>query len=102
MTEISKICSGITSLKDIKCNREEEQNNVNSIYLHGNQINKIELGVLTKFKNLISLDLSSNNISKIEGLNELYHLKFLNLSNNKVILNKENYIIHIKYINKKI
>jgi len=83
MTEISKIYSNICTLKEINC-PYNEQKNIYSIALHSNDIKIIEPGILQKFCNLTSLDLSSNQIEKIQGLEKLYNLKVLNLSNNKV------------------
>ncbi|ORX87418.1 outer arm dynein light chain 1 [Anaeromyces robustus] len=83
MTEISQIYSNINTIKDIKCSYNE-QKNINSITLHSNNIKVIEQGILHKFINLTILDLSSNQIEKIQGLEKLYNLKILNLSNNKI------------------
>ncbi|KAL6598427.1 hypothetical protein LY90DRAFT_509315 [Neocallimastix californiae] len=94
MTEISRIYSNIDTLKDVKC-PYNEQKNINSIALHSNNIKVIEPGILQKFCNLTLLDLSSNQIEKIQGLEKLYNLKTLNLSNNKV----NNNSIFIIYIN---
>ncbi|ODV58858.1 leucine-rich repeat domain-containing protein [Ascoidea rubescens DSM 1968] len=50
--------------------------------LSKNNLSKIER--LSKFSSLTDLDLSKNNISKIENLSSLTKLKFLNLSFNKL------------------
>ncbi|OUM67917.1 hypothetical protein PIROE2DRAFT_4465, partial [Piromyces sp. E2] len=83
MTEISKIYSDISTLKEINC-PYNEQKNIHSIVLHSNNIRVIEPGILQKFCNITSLDLSSNHIEKIQGLEKLYNLQILNLSNNKI------------------
>lgn len=53
------------------------------LYLHQNNIESIaDLSALSE--TLLELDLSTNRISKIEGLEKLKHLSILNLSENKI------------------
>ncbi|KAI9209475.1 uncharacterized protein BJ171DRAFT_118277 [Polychytrium aggregatum] len=57
---------------------------VTSVSLHANRIEFIDPVVLAKFPNLVLLDLSSNQIKKMQGLECLGKLQELNLSNNKI------------------
>jgi len=74
-TSLSMIDCGIRSLKEVPLKRS-----LVSINLHSNKIVKIEN--LVYLQSLIHLDLSSNQIKQIAGLNGLFSLKSLNLSCN--------------------
>ena len=73
--ELCLIDCGVTSLLDIPL-----RNHLQSINLHSNYINRIE--GLQHLKFLKHLDLSANQIRIIEGLDGLVLLKTLNLSCN--------------------
>ncbi|OHS97228.1 hypothetical protein TRFO_36579 [Tritrichomonas foetus] len=57
---------------------------IKNLQVSNNKIEKIEEEHLQKCKSLSILDLSSNQISKIENLFYLHHLVSLNLSNNQI------------------
>ncbi|CAF0906318.1 unnamed protein product [Brachionus calyciflorus] len=76
-SDLSMIDCGIKSIKDLNL-----RYNLKSINLHSNQITKIEN--LTYLQHLVNLDLSSNKISKINGLHGLVSLRNLNLSCNQI------------------
>ncbi|EDO35299.1 predicted protein [Nematostella vectensis] len=77
--EICWIDSQITSIKSLKLH-----SNLVTLNLHSNHISKIE--GLQHLQNLRHLDLSSNQISHIEGLTSLGYLRVLNLSCNRIYL----------------
>lgn len=77
-TALSMIDCGIKSLKDVPL-----KYHLTSVNLHSNQLTRIEN--LTYLKHLVYLDLSSNQIVKISGLNGLLSLKVLNLSCNCIV-----------------
>lgn len=74
---LSLIDCGIKSLKDVPLKL-----NLISINLHSNKLTKIEN--LTYLHNLNHLDLSSNQIKHISGINSLVSLKSINLSCNLI------------------
>jgi hypothetical protein len=76
-TSLSMIDCGVKSLNDLPLKA-----NLLSINLHSNFILKIENLSLLQF--LTHLDLSSNKISHIQGLNGLVSLRSLNLSCNQI------------------
>ncbi|KAI9149678.1 hypothetical protein H9P43_009855 [Blastocladiella emersonii ATCC 22665] len=56
---------------------------IRSLNLHGNLVSRMDPSVLQRMAFLTSLDLSSNEISEIEGLAGLRLLRILNLANNR-------------------
>ena len=86
--ELTRICSNITSLKDIQGDilrhRKLQPLQITVLNLHSNKIARLDGEVLGGLSSLATLDLSSNWIEKIEGLGKLHQLTYLNLSNNKV------------------
>ncbi|KAI8804767.1 hypothetical protein BJ742DRAFT_444581 [Cladochytrium replicatum] len=57
---------------------------IRSINLHANRISKLDGRVLKQFSNLVSLNLSGNEISSIESLECCPLLEDLNLSSNRI------------------
>ncbi|CAF1355691.1 unnamed protein product, partial [Didymodactylos carnosus] len=76
-TDLSLMDHGIKRLDEIPLRK-----NLLSINLHSNQIEKIS--GLSALNNLIHLDLSSNNILRIQNLEGLTSLNTLNLASNKI------------------
>ncbi|KAL9644472.1 hypothetical protein ABK040_016598 [Willaertia magna] len=80
----------LSQVKEILFRKNKDQNqlqkliqNIRSLNLHGNKIGQIDVS-LSEFINVQDLNLSSNNIERIEGLNALTHLRTLNLATNKI------------------
>jgi len=60
--------------------------NLRSLNLHANNLNRIDGSALAGLRSLTELNLSSNQIDKIEGLESLSSLQVLDLSANKVTM----------------
>ena len=75
--ELSMIDCGVRSLRDLSL-----RPGLVSINLHSNLLSRIEN--LTLLQNLVNLDLSSNQIKRIDGLHGLVSLRTLNLSCNSI------------------
>ncbi|ESO81958.1 hypothetical protein LOTGIDRAFT_65544, partial [Lottia gigantea] len=75
--ELSLIDCGISSLKDLPL-----QSHLLTVNLHSNYIQRLEN--LSRLSQLCHLDVSSNQISRIEGLEGLRSLRTLNLSCNMI------------------
>ncbi|KAI8921116.1 hypothetical protein DFJ77DRAFT_150399 [Powellomyces hirtus] len=61
-----------------------DPDSVTGIILHSNGISQIDGTILNLFRSLTVLDISSNLIENIEGLDAAPYLVDLNLSNNKI------------------
>ncbi|KAK7493777.1 hypothetical protein BaRGS_00014918 [Batillaria attramentaria] len=75
--ELSLIDSGIHSMRDVPLSPH-----LHSVNLHSNYIQRIE--GLERLRNLLHLDLSANQIARMSGLEGLVSLKTLNLSCNLI------------------
>ncbi|KND01461.1 uncharacterized protein SPPG_03263 [Spizellomyces punctatus DAOM BR117] len=94
MCNISEIDGSLSSLQDLYLRLGARQGgssgssirleDVRELNVHSNRITKIDRNALQAFRSLVILDLSSNLIQKIEGLEVVPHLRELNLSNNKI------------------
>ncbi|CAF0895777.1 unnamed protein product [Adineta ricciae] len=78
-TDLSLMAHGIRNIDEIPLHK-----NLLSINLHSNEIERIN--GLTRLNFLTHLDLSSNNITRIQGLEGLVSLDTLNLASNKIVV----------------
>ncbi|CAF1447071.1 unnamed protein product [Adineta steineri] len=78
-TDLSLMAHGIRNIDEIPLHK-----NLLSINLHSNEIERIN--GLTGLNYLTHLDLSSNNIIRIQGLEGLVSLDTLNLASNKIVV----------------
>ncbi|CAF0920868.1 unnamed protein product [Rotaria sordida] len=78
-TDLSLMAHGIRNIDEIPLHK-----NLLSINLHSNEIERIN--GLTGLNYLTHLDLSSNNITRIQGLEGLVSLDTLNLASNKIVI----------------
>ena len=78
-TDLSLMAHGVRNLDEIPLHK-----NLLSINLHSNEIERIIN--LTGLNYLTHLDLSSNNITRIQGLEGLVSLDTLNLASNKIVI----------------
>ena len=78
-TDLSLMAHGIRNIDEIPLHK-----NLLSINLHSNEIERIS--GLTGLNYLTHLDLSSNNITRIQGLEGLVSLDTLNLASNKIAI----------------
>jgi len=87
--KIEEINLPFSNITEIEKDAFSYYKNLKYLYLHNNQITKIE--GLENLINLEKLRLDNNKITKIEGLENLIKLKNLWLDNNK--LNKNSYFL---------
>ncbi|CAF2860117.1 unnamed protein product [Rotaria sp. Silwood2] len=78
-TDLSLMAHGIRNIDEIPLHK-----NLLSINLHSNELERIN--GLTGLNYLTHLDLSSNNITRIQGLEGLVSLDTLNLASNKIVI----------------
>ncbi|KAI9105420.1 hypothetical protein DFS34DRAFT_8416 [Phlyctochytrium arcticum] len=63
---------------------ETEPTKIDELHLHSNQISRIDAPILSRFCNLVSLDLSSNLIDNLDGIEASPNLIHLNVANNRI------------------
>ncbi|TPX51481.1 hypothetical protein SeMB42_g00790 [Synchytrium endobioticum] len=93
MTEISRVDCNISTLRDLLpvirksftgTATSSQSANIKALHLHSNRIKSLDRDVLNLVGRLTTLDVSSNYIEKLEGLEGMTLLIDLNLANNKI------------------